>query len=96
MNGKWIVVVKGNRERGGFEISIVRENNEHGRKSYGWFGADKLLVTHSGAGCVHMTRQIWDWQVAIANEVAEKLNATEEQFTQAGELDRHPYARGEQ
>jgi hypothetical protein len=83
MSGRWIVEVKGSRERN-FEISIVREDNAHGRASYGWFGAAKLLVTHSGAGAVHMTKQIWDWQVAIANEVAEKLNATEEKF--AGQL----------
>ena len=85
MRGKWLVQVFGRRESGRFEISIVRERNQHGRKSWGWFGADKLLVTHSGTGSVPMTQQIWDWQIAIANEVAEKLNGVEEQFDGTGE-----------
>ena len=77
MKGKWLVQALGNRERGSFEISLVREDNRHGRKSWGWFDANKLLITHNGAGNIVMTKQIWDWQIAIANEVAEKLNAQE-------------------
>jgi hypothetical protein len=83
MKGKWVVEVKGRPEEGHFEISIIRENNYQGKASWGWFGDNKLLVTHNGTGRIPMTKQIWDWQVAIANEVAEKLNAEE------AEIDEH-------
>lgn len=78
MTGKWLVQVFGRRESGHFEISIVRERNSHGRRSWGWFDHNKLLVCHNGTGSVVLTDSIWNWQIAIANEVCDKMNAEEE------------------
>lgn len=77
MKGQWLVQVFGRRGDSSFEISIVRENNHHGRKSWGWFDANKLLVCHSGTSRVMLTESIWNWQIAIANEVCDKMNAEE-------------------
>lgn len=72
---KWIVNVKGAAEKWSFEISVVRESNLHGIRSYGWFGDDKLLITHNGGPCqVKLTKKIWDRQIKLAQEIADELN----------------------
>jgi hypothetical protein len=76
--GKWIVQVKGERCSDSFEISVVREDNEHGRKSYGCFDGDKLLITHNGGPCKWpLLSLVWDKQVSLAKEVAKELNGLE-------------------
>lgn len=47
---RWIVDVKG-EPNDTFEISVLREDNAHGRRSYGWMGEDKLYVSGSGGPC---------------------------------------------
>ncbi len=71
---KWIVESKGG-PGGTFEISVVRENNEHGIKSYGWFDDNKLLISHNGGPCPwSVTSRIWIGLMALASTVAKELN----------------------
>lgn len=73
----WIVNIRGNYDRKGFEITVVRKNNNHGISSYGWIGKDKLLITHDGMHGCTISKQIWDKQVKVAKEVAKELNLSE-------------------
>lgn len=45
--GKWLAQVFGDPETDSFEISVVREDNEQGRNSWGWFNDAKMLVCHN-------------------------------------------------
>ena len=78
---KWVVNIKGKVESQDFEVSILRDNNEHGKKSYGWFGDNKLLIYGSGQGGGErhgIIRQIvWDKSVKFAQELADELNFSE-------------------
>ena len=47
----WILNEKGRPEDGSWELSIVHRDNEHGIRSYGWEGDDKLIVWSSGGPC---------------------------------------------
>jgi hypothetical protein len=51
MTGKWIVNVFGDVDGDTWEVSVVREDNFHGLRSWGWFDANKLLVSHNGGPC---------------------------------------------
>ncbi len=71
---KWIVNVKG-RLGDNFEISVVREDNEHGILSYGWFDDNKLLISHNGGPCPwSVTSRIWNGLMELASVVASELN----------------------
>lgn len=71
----WVAHTKGGPNLKGFEIAVLRESNEHGRVSYGWFGPDKLLISHNGGPCTWpVTQQVWDKLVRVAQEVADELN----------------------
>jgi len=75
---KWVVDVKGRAGSGPFEITVLRDNNEHGKRSYGWIGEDKLLITHNGGPCSWtLTPLVWDKVIKLAHEVADELNAEE-------------------
>ena len=75
---KWIVNKKGGPSVDSFEISVIRENNRHGKESYGWFDKDKLLISSSGGPCrTKITRQVWDKLVKVAHEIADELNNAE-------------------
>ncbi len=72
---KWIVNVKGGPGKPSFEISVVREDNEHGIASYGWFDDNKLLICHNGGPCPWgVTSRIWNGLMALASVVASELN----------------------
>ncbi len=76
--GEWMVGIKGAPGKSSFEISVLRKNNLHGIRSYGWFDNDKLLITHNGGPCHWPLIQIvWDAQVKLAYEIAAQLNAKE-------------------
>jgi len=73
--GKWIVNIKGKANSSAFEISVVREDNAHGIRSYGWFDEAKLLISHNGGPCSWpLTERVWNKMVKLANEVADELN----------------------
>lgn len=75
---KWVVNKKGGPGSSNFEISVIRNNNTHGKQSYGWFGPDKLLITHNGGPCSWpLIKLVWRKQVALAEEVAAELNREE-------------------
>lgn len=74
----WKVQVKGKRLSECWEISVVHSDNEHGQRSYGWFGAQKHLISHNGGPCRWpISGYVFDQQIKIANEVARRLNAGE-------------------
>lgn len=76
--GPWKVQVKGERCSSSWEISVVRENNKLGQRSWGWFNEHKLLVSHNGGPCMWpIVPFVWDQQIAIANELCRQLNAGE-------------------
>lgn len=61
-----------------FEISVVRENNKHGRTSYGWADEDKIIVFSSnnvqvddeeGKGKAQI-----EWMKGVANVIRDALN----------------------
>ncbi len=73
----WIVDTKGGPNKPSFEISVLRADNEHGIHSYGWFGEDKLLVSHNGGPCSWpVTSRVWKGLVELATTVADELNLT--------------------
>lgn len=73
---KWEVNVKGAAGEQSFEISAVRSDNEHGKRSYGWFDDKKLLISHNGGPCRWpVTQFVWDRLVKVAEETAAHLNA---------------------
>lgn len=74
----WKVQVKGERCSDSWEISVVRVDDHHGQRSWGWFSGTKLLISCDGGPChwpIH--GYIWDQQIKIAEEVARRLNAGE-------------------
>ena len=74
----WKVCVKGTRCGETWEIAVVRKDNAHGQKSYGWFDERKLLVSHNGGPCRWpVVGYVWDANVAVANELCRRLNADE-------------------
>ena len=74
MSYKWKVDVKGDVVSG-WEIAVVREDNIHGFRSYGWFGEEKILISHNGGPCRWpIPKYIFDASIDLAGEVAEALN----------------------
>ena len=72
---KWKVQIKGERCSKSWEISVVRIDNALGQRSWGWFGEDKLLVSHNGGPCRWpICGLAFDAQIIIANEMCRRLN----------------------
>ena len=78
--GPWEVHTKvARKSRQGFEITVIRQNNIHGHKSWGWIDANKLLISSSGGPCRdEVIPLVWDKLVKLAQEVADELNAKEQ------------------
>lgn len=72
---QWLVQVFGEKCSHSWEISVVRCDNIHGQRSWGWFGEDKLLVSHNG-GPSHtpLCEFVWDRQMQIAYDLCAELN----------------------
>lgn len=78
LTGKWEVHTKGGANQCPFEIAVIRRDNALGKRSYGWYGEDKLLITHNGGPCQWpVTLTVWNGCLRLAEEIAEKLNAQE-------------------
>jgi hypothetical protein len=78
MTNKWEVHTKGGPDSRTFEIAVIRANNEHGKRSYGWFGPDKLLITHCGGPCNDtVTPEAWDLLIVAAHQLAQRKNSEE-------------------
>ena len=75
---KWVVDIKGKAESRSFEITVLRDDNEHGKRSYGWIDENKLLISHNGGPCQWgLTPIVWDKMVKLAQETADELNELE-------------------
>lgn len=75
-NNKWVVDIKGSPGKP-FEISVLRDNNEHGKRSYGWIDENKLLISESGSANWSVTPLVFDKLKRVAEEVAKELNMVE-------------------
>jgi uncharacterized membrane protein len=74
--GAWFVHTKGAPDDAPFEIAVLRTSNAHGIASFGWFGADKFLISHSGGPCRDtVPPAVWSELVGIAERIADRLNA---------------------
>lgn len=83
MSNRWIVHTKGAAGRNFFEIAVIRADNVHGMNSYGWFGPDKLLISHNGGPCKDsVTQEVWKELIAVADLIAASMNATEQKEKQ--------------
>lgn len=72
---EWKVQIKGIRCSRSWEISVVRIDNHHGQRSWGWFDETKMLVSHNGGPCHWpICGFVWDEQVRIAGELCDHLN----------------------
>lgn len=76
----WTVDVKGTAERS-CEISVIREDFEHGFRSYGWFDPDRKIPVLSDGGPLSLSFPEAIFQAALqaALEYAEQLNSAEGQ-----------------
>lgn len=75
----WEVNVHGQRCARGWEISVVRSDDAHGKTSWGWFSKTKYRVSDNGGPYAHaLCGFVWDQQIAIANELCRRLNAGED------------------
>lgn len=74
--GRWIVDTKGGPGQSSFEISVLRDDNQHGKRSYGWFDDNhKRLISHNGGPCTWPVSQfVWDRLVQLAHDYAAELN----------------------
>ena len=78
MKAKWIVNIKGDVNSTSWEISVVREDNDHGKNSYGWFDENKLLVSHSGGPCRWaLAPGLGEKMINLAVDLARDLNSRE-------------------
>ena len=74
-SGSWEVQVKGKACSESWEISIVRQSNQLGHESWGWFDDNKLLVSHNGGPCHGpLIRPVWDRMIRAAHEVCDALS----------------------
>jgi hypothetical protein len=78
VRAKWVVNVKGGCGRS-FEITVLRDDNVHGKRSYGWMDHDKLYISGSGGPCndVIKLKSTWEGLLKIAQATADELNAKE-------------------
>ena len=70
LRGKWSIQIHGSRI-GGFEISVLRENNRHGKASYGWFDEDKILIVERDT---MVPKRLWDAFLKLAKKESDRLN----------------------
>ena len=84
----WVSQVLGDPNGDSWEISVVRKDREHGRgrRSWGWFGDDKLLISHNGGPCHWpLAPGLGVQMVRIAKEYAARLNAEEAEIKRDGQ-----------
>lgn len=73
LNGKWIVYIHGGSDKSS-EVSVVRENNRHGQKSWGWYGDSKILIYESRNATI---LSVWIAVLYAAKKVAREKNREE-------------------
>lgn len=76
---KWVPNIKGYEGSNSFEISVLRDDNNHGKISYGWMGEDKLYINGSGGPCRDkLGPGLWPFMVELAHRYADHLNEKED------------------
>lgn len=70
----WMVNVKGEPNES-FEISVVRTSNTHGRKSYGWFDENKIMISQNVYEGV--SERVFNKLIELAMEECDLLNKEE-------------------
>jgi len=71
----WIINIKGEPNSNAWEISVIKEDDDHGLKSYGWFGENKRYISSSGGPCNYIVDEFtWNELIKIAKKVAKHLN----------------------
>jgi hypothetical protein len=74
MENPWEVCAKGNAGEKGCEIAVVRENNEHGKRSLGWPDRrGKIIIWDTGCHAV-LWPCVYYRVLRVAQEVADHLN----------------------
>ena len=74
---EWLVDIKDHRETAGaWEISVIREDNKHGFRSYGWFSDEKILISKGGGSYSpwSISQFVFDSQIVIAVQLAKLLS----------------------
>ncbi len=72
--GKWIPNLL--QQGGNFEISVLREDNQHGRNSYGWFGEDKMAISTVNSQFKTTSNAVLILKLSkIAQEMADLFNS---------------------
>ena len=76
---KWVVHTKGGYTTQSYEVCVIRDDNTHGKRSYGWIGKDKIHIGSDGGPCRYSIqhKMIWDGLLELAHKVADHLNAEE-------------------
>lgn len=78
MKGRWLLQIKGDVNSDSWEISVVREDNIHGKLSWGWFDENKLLVSHNGGPCSWpLAPGLGEKMIEIGNTLTRQLNLKE-------------------
>lgn len=75
--GKWVVNVHGSHKGG--EISILRENNSHGKVSYGWDEKEWKEIVHTVETLYHkqLDKEVWNFALKRAQQLCDKKNLKE-------------------
>jgi hypothetical protein len=69
----WIVNVKGGPRS--WEISVVKADNTHGIRSYGWYGEDKILVSALDGHSPKLAPNLRSSLIEVAEKLAHELNS---------------------
>ena len=65
----WIVFIQG-KYTYGCEVSLIRKNNKHGQKSWGWGSVSKIIMFSTGK----ITKTRFNWMKKIAKIACNSLN----------------------
>ena len=77
LDDSWLVNVHGDPNKS-YEISVLRDNNVHGKRSYGWADTNKIIISGSGGPCNYTVPPfVFDRLVKLAQEFARHLNSLE-------------------
>lgn len=75
---KWEVLARRSRFDPSYEIAVVCSAYAHGKRSWGWFCNEKILVAASPLGWNGpVLEYVWSALLAVAEDLCARLNAGE-------------------